>query len=137
MMKLCLASTPTTFSKNDLTVTVDIKQPWGTISTSIEGSHYFNDFKKNRLQVFGQLSLSLFEGMSVNLFGSVSMIHDQLSLPMGGATPDEILLRQKELATQYSYFASIGLSYTFGSIYNNIVNPRFGSQSGGSFTIIY
>ena len=123
--------------KNDLTVTVDIKQPWGTISTSIEGSHYFNDFKKNRLQVFGQLSLSLFEGMSVNLFGSVSMIHDQLSLPMGGATPDEILLRQKELATQYSYFASIGLSYTFGSIYNNIVNPRFGSQSGGGFTIIY
>ena len=123
--------------KNDLTVTVDIKQPWGTISTSIEGSHYFNDFKKNRLQVFGQLSLSLFEGMSVNLFGSVSMIHDQLSLPMGGATPDEILLRQKELATQYSYFASIGLSYTFGSIYNNIVNPRFGDQSGGGFTIIY
>ena len=123
--------------KDDLTVTVDIKQPWGTVSTSIEGSHYFNDFKKNRLQVFGQVSLSLFEGMSVNLFGSVSMIHDQISLPMSGATPDEILLRQKELATQYSYFASIGLSYTFGSIYNNIVNPRFGSQSGGGFTIIY
>lgn len=26
-----------------------------------------------------------------------------------------------------SYYAMIGLSYTFGSIYNNIVNPRFGS----------
>jgi len=24
-----------------------------------------------------------------------------------------------------------GLSYTFGSIYNNVVNPRFGSNSGG------
>ena len=123
--------------KNDLTVTVNIKQPWGTVSTSIEGSHYFNDFNKNRLQVFGQVSLNLFEGMSINLFGSASMIHDQISLPIGGATPDEILLRQKELATQYSYFASIGLSYTFGSIYNNIVNPRFGDQSGGGFTIIY
>jgi len=48
----------------------------------------------------------------------------------GGATTEEILLHRKELETQYQYYISFGLSYTFGSIYNNVVNPRFGS--GGS-----
>jgi hypothetical protein len=53
------------------------------------------------------------------------MIHNQLSLPAAGASTEDILLRQKELETQYSYFTNITLSYTFGSIYNNVVNPRF------------
>jgi len=53
------------------------------------------------------------------------MIHDQLSLPAGGATQEEILLHRQELETAYSYWGSMGISYTFGSIYNNIVNPRF------------
>jgi hypothetical protein len=27
--------------------------------------------------------------------------------------------------TSYRYYSAIGVSYTFGSIYNNVVNPRF------------
>jgi len=42
-----------------------------------------------------------------------------------GASLEEILLRRRELETSYYYYFSIGLSYTFGSIYNNVVNPRF------------
>jgi len=54
-----------------------------------------------------------------------------LSLVKGGASREEILLKRKELATQFRYFTYFGLSYTFGSIYNNVVNPRFGNSSGG------
>ncbi|MCL4511107.1 MAG: hypothetical protein M1470_08575 [Bacteroidetes bacterium] len=122
--------------KQDLSIALDLTQPWGSVSLSLEGSNYFYDFSKNRVILSTQLSLRLFEGLTLNLFGSGSMIHDQLSLPLAGATPNQILLQQKELATQYRYFVSLGLSYTFGSIYNNIVNPRFGSQGGG-YTIIY
>ncbi len=120
----------------NLSVSLDLIQPWGSISTTVQGSNYFYDFRKNNVQLYSQLSLKLFEGVSLNLFGSVSMIHDQLSLPAEGATPDEILLQQKQLATQYSYFGSIGLSYTFGSIFNNIVNPRFGTDQSGTTIII-
>jgi len=59
------------------------------------------------------------------------MVHDQLSLVKGGATTEEILLHRKELETQYRYYVSFGLTYTFGSIYNNVVNPRF--SSGGMY----
>jgi hypothetical protein len=110
-----------------LSITVDVKQPWGSVRTSWEGSNYFYDFTKNRVELFGELSLRLFKGVSFRVFGEVSRIRDQLSLPKSGSTPEEILLQRRQLATQYSYFASIGLSYTFGSIYNNVVNPRFGN----------
>jgi hypothetical protein len=72
------------------------------------------------------INLRLFEGFSFDIHGNVSMIHDQLSLPKEGATEEEILLEQRQLATQYDYFLSLGLRYTFGSIYTNVVNPRFG-----------
>jgi len=106
---------------------LELKQPWGTIETSLSGSHYFHDFDKNSLTVYTNLSLRLFKGFSLNLHGGYSMIHDQLSLQKSDISPEEVLLRRKQLETQYSYWGSVGISYTFGSIYNNIVNPRFGN----------
>jgi hypothetical protein len=72
----------------------------------------------------------LIKGLSLNLFGGASRIRDQLSLPKGSASLEEVLLRRRALATGYSFYRSVGLSYTFGSIYSNVVNPRFGSESG-------
>jgi len=57
-----------------------------------------------------------------------TIIHDQLGLVKGGVSPEEVLLRRRDLETQYYYYTSIGFSYTFGSIYNNVVNPRFGDS---------
>ncbi len=67
----------------------------------------------------------MIKGLSFRVFSYVSMIHDQLSLPKRQLTEEEIILQKRLLATQYSYYVSLGLSYTFGSIYSNIVNPRF------------
>ena len=110
----------------NLFITLEVKETWGSTSTTLEGSHYFHDFNKNRLELSSELSLRLIEGFSLRLYGNVSRIHDQLSLPKRGASTEEILLRRSQLATQYQYFGSVGLSFTFGSIYNNVVNPRFG-----------
>jgi hypothetical protein len=109
-----------------LTMTFEIKEPWGNISSSLQGSHYFHDLSKNRLEFWGGLSVHLFRGLSIRLNGEYSRINDQLSLPKSGASLEEILLQRKMLATNYNYEISVGLSYTFGSIYSNIVNPRFG-----------
>jgi len=116
----------------DLSITMELKEKWGTISASLEGSHYFHDLRKYHVQLYGEVSLRLYKGLSLDIFGSGSRIHDQLSLPKMGASLEDILLMRKQLATSYEYFFSVGLSYTFGSIYSNVVNPRFGS--GGEFT---
>jgi hypothetical protein len=109
-----------------LDVTLEVKQPWGNASISVDGSHYFHDASKNRVSLWGHMSIRLVRGLNLDVFGSYSRIHDQLNLSKGGASLDEILLRRRELATDYDYSISIGLSYTFGSVYSNVVNPRFG-----------
>jgi hypothetical protein len=115
-----------------LLVSLDIKQRWGSAGLSFEAAHYFHDLHKNHLVLFGETDIKLFKGFSVTLNGSASRIHDQLYLRKGEATPEEILVRQRQLLTSYRYFLSVGIRYTFGSIYNNVVNPRF-NGSGGSF----
>jgi hypothetical protein len=95
------------------------------------GSTYLHDFSKNNLNIYTSLRLRIFKGMSFNISGQFSLIHDQLSLSKGEVSSEDILLRQKQIATQYNYYGSVGLSYTFGSIYNNVVNPRL--NGGGMY----
>lgn len=64
-------------------------------------------------------------GFSLNLNGNHSITRNQVNLAAGDVTLEELLLRQQQLQSGYNYFVSIGLSYSFGSIYNTIVNPRF------------
>ncbi|HWR82380.1 MAG TPA: hypothetical protein VN285_03685 [Candidatus Deferrimicrobium sp.] len=109
-----------------LSVTLELIRPWGTIETTIQGSHFFHDFKKNRLSIYSNLSLRLIEGLSLDLSGQYSYLHDQLSLRRGTLSEEEALTERSERATNYQYWANVSVRYTFGSIYNNIVNPRFG-----------
>lgn len=115
------------FDEN-LSATFEIKEQWGSVRTTLEGSNYLHDFNKNRLELFSDINIRIVEGLTLDLFGSITMLRDQLSLPKEGATEAEILLNQRQLATDYDYFTSIGLRYTFGSIYSNVVNPRFGGR---------
>jgi hypothetical protein len=114
-----------------LEVVLEFKKKWGTISTSFEASNYLHDFRKNQLELNGEISVRVFKGLSFNMHGGGARIHDQIFLPKGGATLEEVLLQRRQLRTNYDYFLSVGFSYTFGSIFSNVVNPRFGSGGGG------
>lgn len=108
-----------------LEISYSVEQPWGTINTSLEGSNFLDDFSQHRVELFSRLNLRLFRGLQFNLFGSIARIKDQIFLPREGATDEEILVRRQALGTDYRYFMNVSLSYSFGSIFNNIVNPRF------------
>ena len=107
-----------------LDIDLRLNQPWGSVRASLEGSHYFHDFDRYRIELFSRLSVRLFRGMSLNFSGSVERINDQLSLPRGEASVEDILLQRRQLATNYLVEGRVGLSYTFGSIFNNVVNTR-------------
>ena len=64
--------------------------------------------------------------------GGVEFVRDQLFLPRRGASTDEILLQERQLATSFRYWMSLALSYSFGSRFANIVNPRFRGSSAGT-----
>jgi hypothetical protein len=111
-------------------VGLSLRQPWGTANASFNFSQYLTQPSKYSLGVEGFSEIRLFKGFSVNFFGEYSRTRDQIYLPRGEATTEEILLRQRQLFTGYQYFFNFGVSYSFGSILNNIVNPRFGGGGG-------
>ena len=104
---------------------VNIRQPWGNIETGLVGSQYLHEMSRSRLEFLGSTSFRLFEGLSVRFQAEYNVIRDQLALPKGEASLEEVLLRQRELATDYSFSGSVAITYTFGSKFANIVNTRF------------
>ena len=80
--------------------------------------------------MFGNANIRIVRGLSFNFFGSISRVRDQVFLPRRGATDEDVLLRQRQLATDFDYNFRISLRFTFGSIFNNIVNPRFDAGGG-------
>lgn len=120
---------------HSLSASYEVVQKWGNINLSLEYSNYLHDWSKNNLSAMLYLDLRIAKGLTVSFVGSGSMVHDQLGLVKGDRTLDEVLLQKKEQATQFQYFTSFGFTYTFGSIYNNVVNPRFGNSGGGGISI--
>ncbi|MCX7874867.1 MAG: hypothetical protein N2321_01730 [Melioribacteraceae bacterium] len=122
---------------HSLEVNFTLIKPWGNIHISTEAGNYLHNFNLYELEIDGSLSLKLLKGLSLNLFGGYSKINNQLSLRRSGASLEEVLTQRRQLETSFSYWGGFGISYSFGSIYNNIVNPRFGNNSGGGMTIMF
>lgn len=101
-------------------------QRWGRIDIRVSGSHYFHDAAINRITFNPSFNIRVMRGLSVSISGSYRVINDQLSLAFRGDPNDPIsIIEGVQRPTSYDYGFSFGLSYTFGSIYNNVVNPRF------------
>jgi hypothetical protein len=78
----------------------------------------------------GGIEMNIGRGFTVNLDGSISRVRNQLYLSSAGLDQTDVLLRQRALATNYRYFSFVGITYRFGSIFNSVVNSRFGSILG-------
>ncbi len=116
-----------THGRHEISTTFEQRERWGSLEARVEFSQYLHDFGKYRLETDGDISLRIARGLSISAEGRASRIRDQISLPRRGATPEEVLLRLRQLRSGYDYDFRLSLTYTFGSIYSAIVNPRFGS----------
>lgn len=98
---------------------------WGSFEASVSGSNYLNDFSLYYVGSYIETDIRIFKGLSFNFWGAIDIPRNQISLRKGNTTAEDVLTKQHEMETKYNLWASVGLSYTFGSIYNNVVNPRF------------
>jgi hypothetical protein len=101
------------------------QQPWGQSGIQLEHRGYLNDPAKRSTELSGHMNVRLFRGFGVRFGGGYSWIHDQVYLRKGNPDQADVLLRRTALLTSYEYNMFFGISYTFGSIFNNVVNPRF------------
>jgi len=102
-----------------------IVEPWGNIYSNVSWQQYSHDASIYRLTMQPGISFQVAKGLWINVNASYARYHDQIDQPRRHLTDEEILLHLKSLASTYDYSVSVGLTYTFGSIYTNVVNPRF------------
>lgn len=103
------------------------RQTWGNTNLSLEGSHYLHDPQRNHVTLSGFMDLRLGRGFSLNLRGSASRVRDQIYIAASPQSERDILTQRQQLQTNFRYNMNVGIGYTFGSIYNSIVNQRFGN----------
>lgn len=108
-------------------------ESWGNAGVSVDGFHYLHETGLYSLGASGNLSLRVIRGLDLNLNASGSWIRDQIHIPAGDLSEEDILLGRQALPTGYNYQFSVGLGYRWGSSFSNIVNSRFPSVSGGMF----
>lgn len=111
---------------HELSGTFEQRERWGTLEARLEWSQYLHHLDFYRLEADGEISWRLARGVSLSGDINASRIRDQLSLPRRGATPEEILREVRQLRSGYEFRLSFGVTYTFGSIFSSVVNPRFG-----------
>lgn len=123
--------TAETLTGHRLDVSLRVQQPWGQINTSINALQYFHDLGKHRLSLSGSVQLRVFRGLNFNIGGSIARTKDQIYLLKAGLTDEEILVRRRQLGTDFQYFTFMGLSFRFGSKFANVVNSRMPGLDGG------
>jgi hypothetical protein len=115
-----------------LTLGVSQRQTWGNVRVNVRGSHYLHDWARNNLNMSGNVSFRITRGLNLNFGGNYTLVADQLYLPLEGLSDEELLAGVRQAPTDKRYGLFVGLSYQFGSIFNNIVNNRF-LRGGGNF----
>jgi hypothetical protein len=108
------------------TIRLDLQlvETWGEINAELRASNYLHDFSKNNISLDTRLSIRIVRGISVNFRFNIEKIQDQIYLPKGEASLEDVLLNNVQLPSSFEIGADVGLRIQFGSIYNNIVNNR-------------
>ncbi|MFC2115964.1 hypothetical protein ACFLTU_05785 [Bacteroidota bacterium] len=103
---------------------IELIQPWGDFEIALEGQNYLHDLNRYGVSLESDFGIRVFKGLSVFMESGVHAIHDQLYLPKGGSSIEDILIQRRKQATSLEFQGQLGFRYTFGSIYNNVVNRR-------------
>ncbi len=112
------------FGSQSLAVEIRFRKNWGNLFSTIRGSHFLNNFKRNRLSLDNSASVRVWKGLTVQFNVEFNIIRDQINLPKGETSLEDVILQQRAIAKSYDLFIGTGINYTFGSIFNNIVNTR-------------
>jgi hypothetical protein len=104
---------------------LNFRQPWGSGGTAFQIASLLNDFSKWEMSLEGTMNIRLFRGFSFTVGGNYRIIRNQLGLRRRNLTDEEILTARRQLETDSSYRLNFGITFDFGSVFNNVVNSRF------------
>jgi len=114
-------------------VNMTFNQKWGSSFVGISYHNYFHNWKFFNLSLNANVNVRITGGLSFYVYAFGALTRDQVFLQKGSASAQEVLARQRQLASGYNYNTGFGINYRFGSKLNNFVNPRFEGGNNNNF----
>lgn len=111
--------------KESFEINLNRVEKWGELDAWLETGNYFPGFQTYYFNAGFDVSIRIAKGLSLNFRGESESIHNQIYLPEGEISEEDLLLNIRRLPTSFQYSGSVGFRYRFGSIFNNTVNERF------------
>ena len=111
--------------RHGLDIQFNQTQQWGNVSMDIGIQQYLHDLSLFNAYINPNIEWQIYKGLSISLGGFASFVSDRINIAKSDISNEDILLRIKQLDTDFTYFTYFGLNYRIGSRYNNFVNPRF------------
>lgn len=98
---------------------------WGNISLGLGAEQFLHDPGLFNIYFNPDIEWQIYKGLSLDAGGFFSYVRDRINISKEEATGEEIILRIRQLDTNFTYFTYFGINFRFGSKFNNFVNPRF------------
>ncbi len=102
-----------------LSAAYNILQKWGSVNISANYTNTLDNWSNNSLDLESYMNIRVTKGLMFTVSGSYSLFKSETFSSLIGEYPGILLDKH------HSTSVSCGIAYTFGSIYRNVVNPRF------------
>jgi hypothetical protein len=121
---------------HSLSLNFGFVQNWGTIYTNLSYESFLNNFELEgkrirgkdvrNFAIDGNLDIRIFKGLSFYTYFRYDITKGIYpNIRRADFDIDDILSNSRQYPTSNNFYSYFGISYRFGSIYNNVVNPRF------------
>ncbi|HMK04767.1 MAG TPA: hypothetical protein VK489_11270 [Ferruginibacter sp.] len=126
--------------QHSLSLNVGFIQKWGNMSMNASWDNFLNSFESDSLKVKGRnvntfsvggnLDIRIAKGLSFYISCYTNFTKGVYpNISGNGVTLTDLLTGSRQYATQRYTSLYFSVNYRFGSIYNNVVNPRFNGSS--------
>ncbi len=126
--------------QQSLSVNVGFIQKWGNFNMNASWDNFLNSFTLdsarirgkniNTFSIGGNIEVRIVKGLSVSISSYANFTKGIYpNIPRKFFSRDDLLTNTRQYPTQKGLYTYFGINYRFGSIYNNVVNPRFNGNS--------
>ncbi len=122
--------------QQSLSLNTGFIQKWGNFNMSVSWDNFLNSFSLdsakikgrnvNTFSIGGYIEIRIVKGLSLTISSNANFTKGIYpNIPRKFFSRDDLLTNTRQYPTEKGLYTYFGINYRFGSIYNNVVNPRF------------
>ena len=126
--------------EQSLSLNVGFLQKWGNVNLEASYNNYLNSFSLNDVKIKGRsintfsvggyIEVRIIKGLSLDVSANANFTKGIYpNIPRKFFSRDDLLTNTRQYPTEKGLYSYFGINYRFGSIYNNVVNPRFNGSN--------